>query len=100
MGFFTEPALRLIDEAILVVIDAHRTDGAFAEVEDLVTRRRALAGDGGGLVVAIKMVLVLAVAELNAFQQLLGDVRIPSGREEGGEPVESREDAVLHRVLR
>ena len=35
---FTQPALGLVDEPILVVVDAHRTDSALAEVEDLVTR--------------------------------------------------------------
>ena len=38
MGLFAQPALGLVDEAELVVVDAHRADRAFAEVEDFVTR--------------------------------------------------------------
>src|SRR5262249_54732108 len=34
----TEPPRGLIDEAVLVVVDAHRTDRALAQVEDLVPR--------------------------------------------------------------
>src|SRR5437016_4375284 len=44
--FFTQPALGLVNEAKLVVVDAHRADGAFAEIEDFVTRGLvSLAGD-------------------------------------------------------
>src|SRR5208283_2560542 len=68
VGLFTQPASRLVDEAELVVVDAHRTDRAFSEVEDLMTRRRALAGDCGQLVVAIQMVLVGPVADRLALQ--------------------------------
>src|SRR5207237_9413831 len=43
---FTQPALGLVNEAKLVVVDAHRADGAFAEIEDFVTRGLvSLAGD-------------------------------------------------------
>src|SRR5438034_6966462 len=38
---FTQPTLGLVDETILVVVNTHRADGAFAEVEDLVTVRWA-----------------------------------------------------------
>src|SRR5213080_5457796 len=45
-SLFTKPTLRLIDEPVLVVVNANRADGAFAEVEDLVTRGLvSLAGD-------------------------------------------------------
>src|SRR5436190_3890689 len=45
-SLFTKPTLGLIDKPVLVVVDAHRADGAFAEVEDLVTRGLvSLAGD-------------------------------------------------------
>ena len=46
------------------------------------------------------MVLVSPVAELHALEQLVGDVRVAGGGEEGGEPVQAGEDAVLHRVRR
>jgi hypothetical protein len=53
----TEPALGFVDRAVLVIVDAHRADGTFAEVEDFVTRERAFAGDCGHLVIAVEMVL-------------------------------------------
>ena len=52
----------LVDEAILVVVDAHGAERALAEVEDLVAGRRTLAGDHVHLVVAVEMVLVGPVA--------------------------------------
>ena len=100
MRLFTEPASGLVDEAELVVVNAHRADGAFAEVEDFVTRGRAFAGDAGHLVIAVEMVLVGAVAEFHALEQLVGDVRIAGGGEEGREPIHAGEDAVLHGVRR
>jgi hypothetical protein len=45
MGLFAEPALWLIDEAEFVIVNAHRPDCAFAEVEDLMTDGRAFAGN-------------------------------------------------------
>ena len=70
MGFFSDPALGLLNEAVLEVVNAHRAKGTFAEVENLVARRRTFAGDGGHLVVAVQMVLVRPVADLFALQQL------------------------------
>src|SRR5438270_12965742 len=49
--FFTQPALGLVNEAKLVVVKTHRADGAFAEVEDLVTVRWPLTSDGVHLIV-------------------------------------------------
>src|SRR5437764_13651166 len=98
--FFTQPALRLVDETILVVVNTDRANRAFAEVEDLVTVRWAFASDGVHLVVAIQMVLVSPVAEFHTLKQLIGDVQVASGGEKGGEPIQTGEDAVLHRVSR
>src|SRR5206468_10265585 len=89
-----------VDRTILVVVNAHRADRALAEVEDFVTVRRAFAGNGRRLVITIQMILVSPVAELYAFEQLIGDVRIAGRGEEGWEPIKPREDAVLHRVRR
>ena len=100
MRLFAEPACGLVDEAELVVVDAHRADRAFAEIEDLVTVRGPLPVMQVQLVVAIEMVLVGPVADLLALQQLVGDVRIAGGSHERGEPVQPGEDAVLHRVGR
>src|SRR5438876_2601067 len=53
LGFFAQPAGGLVDEAELIVVNAHRADRAFAQVENLVARGRAFAGDGSQLIVAI-----------------------------------------------
>ena len=100
VGLGAQPAVGLVNETVLVVVNAHRADGAFAEVEDFMARGRALAGDGGHLVVAVQMVLVGLVAELHALEQLVGDVRIAGGVKEGREPVHAGEDAVLHGIRR
>src|ERR1700749_2489363 len=89
------PTLRLVNEAVFVVIDAYRTEGDFAEIEDFMPRGRAFAGDRGCLVVAVKMVLIRPVADVLALQQFGGDVRITRSREEGRKPVQTRKDAVL-----
>src|SRR4051794_24213064 len=94
----TQPALRLIDETILVIIDAHRADRAFAEIEDFVTRRGALTRDGGHLVVTIQMVLVGPVAELYAFELLFGDVWVTGRGQKRRKPIQAGEDAVLDRA--
>src|SRR5438552_214322 len=97
---FTQPALGLINETIFVVVNPYRADRAFAEVEDFVTVRGPFASDGGHLVVAIQMVLVTPVAEFYTLEQLVSDVRVAGGVEEGGKPVQAGEDAVLHGVGR
>ena len=58
VGFFAEPALGLVDETEFIVIDAHRANGTLAEIEDFMPCGRTFAGDGGRLVVAIKMVFI------------------------------------------
>lgn len=40
----TKPAVGLVGEAVLVVIDPHRTERGFGQVEDLVALRWAFAG--------------------------------------------------------
>src|SRR6478672_740741 len=70
-GLVTHPATRLVDEAVLVVADADGAELAFAEVPDLGTVRRALAGDQVHLVVTVEIDLVGAVAELLALLELL-----------------------------
>src|SRR5437764_8940242 len=93
--FFTQPALGLVNEAKLVVVKTHRADGAFAEVEDLVTVRSAFAGNGVHLVVTVEMVLISAVAEFRTLEQLIGDVRVAVSGAEGGEPVHDGEVSIL-----
>src|SRR5262245_57062295 len=91
----TQPAVWLIDEPVLVVADAHRTERRLGEVEDLVALRRPLAGDEVHLVVAVQMDLVRAFAELLTFLELLGDIRVTGRGQEGREPVEAGDDPVL-----
>ena len=50
-------------EAVLVVVDMHRAERSFREVEDLVPVRRTLAGEYVQLVVAVEVDLVGAPAE-------------------------------------
>src|SRR5215472_5491188 len=100
MGFLTEPALGLVNEAKLVVVNANRAHCAFAEVKDFVARGWAFASDHGGLVVAIQVVFVSPVAEFHAFKQLLSDVRVAGGGKKGWEPIQSGDEAVLHTVGR
>src|SRR6266550_904805 len=100
MCLLTEPALGLVNKTILVVIDSHRADCAFTEVEDFVTVRWPFASDGSRLVVAIEVILIGPIAEFYAFKQLIGDVRVTGGIEESWEPVQSGEDAVLHGICR
>ncbi len=90
-----QPALRLFNETIFVVVNADRTNGAFAEIEYLVAGGGALAGDRRGLVIAVEMVFICRIPEFHALEQLIGDVRIAGGGEEGREPIHAREDTVL-----
>ena len=97
--FGAGPALRLLVELELEVVDP---DGA--QVRARRSRRTRGACDGPlpvqqvHLVVAVEVVLVGPVAELHALEQLVGDVRIAGGGDQGGEPVEAGEDAVLDRA--
>src|SRR5438094_1374906 len=94
----TEPALGLVDETILVVVDTHRAYCAFAKVEDFVTRRRPFAGDGGHLVVAIEVVLVSSVAEFHTLKQLIGYVWVAVVCQQGWEAVQAGEADVLNGI--
>src|SRR5215475_5368303 len=58
------PAIGLLVELELEVVDPERAQGRPAEVEELVPGRRSLAEQQVHLVVAVEMVLVGAVAEL------------------------------------
>src|SRR5262245_28693527 len=90
-----QPAVRLVDEAVLEVADPHRAERRLGEVEDLVALRRPLAGDQVELVVAVEMDLVGPLAELFTLHELVRDVRVARGGDEGREPVEARDDPVL-----
>src|SRR5271156_1010978 len=100
MIFHPEPALRLVDEAVFVVVNAHRADCAFAKIEYFVAIGRAFAGKHSGLIVAIQMVFVSPVAELHAFEQLIGDIRVSGHGSERGQPVHAGHDAVLYGTWR
>ena len=90
-----EPAVRLVDEAVLVVVDAHRAERAFGEVEELVPLRGSLAGDQVDLIVAVEMDLVSPIAECLALLQLLDNVGVAGGGDERREPVQAGNDPVL-----
>src|SRR5580704_18174793 len=66
------------------------------EIEQFMPRRWPLAGQEIKLVVAVQMILVGALAELHAFEELLCDVGVARRRRERRQPVEAGEDAVLH----
>src|SRR5581483_1265244 len=90
-----EPAAGLIDETVLKVVDAHRAERGFGEVEELLTRRRTFPGDEIHLIVAVEMHLVGPVAELFTGLELVDDVRIAGRGNERWEPVEAGYQAVL-----
>ena len=63
-----EPAARLVEEAVLVVVDPHGPEIAFAKIIDFIPCGRAFARDEIHLIVAIEMVLVGPVADGLALQ--------------------------------
>src|SRR4029079_16992312 len=95
LGFFTEPASRLVDETILEVVDANGTEFALSEVKDFVPVRRTLAGNHVHLVIAVQIALVGPVTDLFALLQLLGNVRVAGRCQEGRKPVQTGNDAVF-----
>jgi hypothetical protein len=68
MRLFTQPALGLVNETILIVVNVHRANGAFPKVKDFVTGRRAFPGDGVYLVLTVEVVLVCPIADLHALK--------------------------------
>ena len=68
--FGSRPAVRLLVELVLEIIDADGTQMRAAEVEEFVTLGRPFAQQQVHLVVAVEMVLVGPVAELHALEQL------------------------------
>src|SRR5262249_51900601 len=68
VGLLTQPALGLVNKAELVVVEPHRADRAFAEIEDFVTSGWPFAGNSIHLVVAIEVVLVSPVAKLHTLE--------------------------------
>ena len=63
-----------------------------AEVKDLMACRRSFAGYQIHLVIAVQVVLVGLAADLQALQQLLGELGCPP-RDERRQPIEAGEDA-------
>src|SRR5438876_9628551 len=56
-GLFTQPTLGLVNEPVLVIVNTHRADGAFAEVKDFVAVRWTFASNRVHLIVAVQMIL-------------------------------------------
>src|SRR6476659_6429660 len=61
-------------------------------------RGRTLAFEQGHLVVTVQMILITAVSELHALEELVGDIRIAGSGQESRKPVEAAKDAVLARA--
>src|SRR5208283_791043 len=96
--FLSWPAIGLLDELELEVIDAERTEFGAGEVEELMTSGRSCTRQDGKLVVAVQVVLVGAVAELHALEELVGDIGITGSGHKRREPIEPGEDSVLNRA--
>src|SRR5437667_86055 len=96
--FRTWPALRLLEEREFEVINSDGPEVRPTEVEEFVALGRPVPSDEVHLVVAIKVVRVGPVAELDTLEQLVGDVGVAGGGHEGREPVEAREDSILDRA--
>src|SRR5262249_7572484 len=94
--FFSRPTVRLLVELELEIVDADGSKCRAAEIKELAACRWSLAGEQVRLVVAVEMVLVGPAAKRHALKKLLRDVRIARRRTEGGEPIQSGEEAVLH----
>src|SRR6202050_1862764 len=92
------PAPGLLVELELEVVDADGAELGLAEVEQLGPRRRSLAGDQIRLAVAVQLGLGGLTVDLHALQQLRRDVRIARRRDQRRQPIQSGEDAVLHRA--
>src|SRR5262249_11125737 len=92
------PPGRLHDELELHVIDADGGQFGARKIEELVAFRWPLAQYQFRLVVAVEVVLVGPVTELDALEQLRGDVRVARGGTERREPVQAGEDTVFDRA--
>ena len=66
------------------------------EVEKFMAHGRSLARQESHLVIPIQVVLVGPVAELHTLEELIGDVGIAGSVQQGREPVESGDNAVLN----
>src|SRR5262249_32643769 len=97
-GLLARPPVRLLEELELEVVMAERAEMRASEVEDLVPRRRSLALQYCRLIVAVEMVLIGPAVRVHALEQLPRDVGIAGRSRERRQPVEPREDAVLHRA--
>src|SRR5581483_11598744 len=73
------PAPRLLVKLELEIVHAYGAQMRAFEIEKLVAFGWSFPFQHIHLVVAIEVILVGAVAELGAFQQLPGDVRVAGG---------------------
>src|SRR5262249_51406402 len=94
-GLLARPAPRLGIERELEVVEANCAELRAAEIEQLTALGCTFAGEEIHLIVTVQMILVGALAELHALEQLLGDVRVPCRGYERGEPIEAGKDSVL-----
>src|ERR1700733_12817222 len=73
---FSRPTVRLLNELKFEVVNSDCPQLWPPEVEDFMPRRRSFAGEEIELVVAVEMILVRPVAELDTFQELFDNVGI------------------------
>src|SRR6516225_2445234 len=96
VDLLTRPAIWLLQELKLEIIDANGTELGAAEVEQLVARRRSFAFEQSQLIEAVEVVFVRAVPKFRTLEKLIGDVRGSGCRHQRGEPIEAGEKTVLH----
>src|SRR5262249_43055785 len=92
------PALRLLEELELHVIESRGAKLRAGEVPQFVPLRRFLPFEQSQLVVTVQVVLVVAVAKLYTLQELVGDLGVAGGGTQSGEPIEAGEKPVLYRT--
>src|SRR5205085_12484128 len=94
----SRPTLRVLVELELDIVEANGAQLRAAEIEQLVALGRSVAQQQIRLVVAVEVVLVGPVAELHPLEELAGDVGVTRRSGQGGEPIQTGEDAILDRA--
>src|SRR5262245_54202720 len=88
-GLFAWPTPRLREERELEVTEAKSAQARTTEVEDFLALGWASTGKKIHLIIAVEMVLIGPVAEPDALEELVGNIRISRGRCQSGEPIEA-----------
>ena len=75
-----KPAIRLIEEAILEVVDADGSERGLREIEDLVPLGWPLACEQVQLVVAVEMNLIRGAVQFLTLLEFIGNARVAGSR--------------------